>query len=144
MITIKVKRNTDKAHLPKFSTKGSAGADLVAVHIIKNGLFRVWYDCQICTEIPEGYVGLIFPRSGIRKESLMLANSVGVVDADYRGTYQICFNRTFWGMFTRKQYKVGDRIAQLVIVKLPEVKYRDVKSLTVTQRGTKGFGHTGK
>jgi dUTP pyrophosphatase len=141
---IKVKRHSDKAHLPKFETKGSAGADLVAVHIIKNGLFSVWYDCEIRTEIPEGYVGLVFPRSSISNKPLMLAYSVGVVDSDCRGTYQVRFNRTFWGIFSRKQYEVGNRIAQLVIVKLPTVEYKDVKTLNVTKRGTKAYGYTGK
>lgn len=142
MTNINVKRISDKAHLPKFMTKGSIGADLVAVYIIKNGLFKVWYDCQISTEIPEGHVGLIFPRSGIRNKPLMLANSVGVIDPDYRGSYQVCFNRTFWGIFSRKQYAVGERIAQLIILKTVEVKYKDVKILDVTQRGRGGFGST--
>ena len=141
---IKVKRHSDKAHLPKFETKGSAGADLVAMSIIKNGLFSVWYDCQISVEIPEGYVGLIFPRSSISNKPLMLAYSVGVVDSDCRCTYQVRFNRTFWGIFTRKQYSVGNRIAQLIIVKLPTVEYKDVKTLTTTARGTGGYGQTGK
>ena len=144
IINIEVKRVTDKAHLPKFATKGSAGADLVATKIIKNGLFRVWYDCQISTAIPKGYVGLLFPRSSVSTKPLMLANSVGVVDADYRGTYQIRFNRTFLGIFNRKKYKIGEKIAQLLIVKLADVRYEDVKSLSDTERGEKGFGSTGK
>jgi dUTP pyrophosphatase len=144
MITVNVKRANDKAHLPKFATKNSAGADLVATRIIKNGLFGVWYDCDISTDIPIGYVGLLFPRSSISTIPLMLANSVGIIDADYRGSYQVRFNRTFWGIFTRKQYKIGERIAQLIITKLPDVEYKDVKSLSATQRGTGGFGSTGK
>lgn len=140
---INVKRHNDKAHLPKFMTRYSVGADLVAVSIIKNGLFKVWYDCQISTEIPRNHVGLIFPRSSIANKPLTLANSVGVIDPDYRGTYQIRFNRTFWGIFTRKQYKVDERIAQLLILKVENVKYKDIKFLTNTKRG-KEFGSTGK
>jgi len=144
MITIKVKRHSDKAHLPKFATQGSVGADLVAMRVIKNGLFRVWYDCLISTEIPEGYVGLVFSRSSISNKPLMLAYSVGVVDPDCRCSYQVRFNRTFWGIFTRRRYKVGDKIAQLVIFKLPSITYKDVKTLSNTPRGEKGYGSTGR
>ena len=143
-LKIKIKKFYDKASLPSFATADSIGADLVAVRIIKNGLFRVWYDCEFAAEIPKGYAGLIFPRSSISKYPLMLANSVGVIDPDYRGSFQIRFNRTFWGIFSRKQYKIGERIAQLLIMKTEPTEYVDSKIITETRRGRGGFGSTGK
>lgn len=137
MININVKRNNDKAHLPKFMTRDSAGADLVAMSIIKNSLFKVWYDCKISIEIPKGYIGLILPRWEIKNKPLMLANSVGLISSSYRGSYQVCFNRTFWGIFSRKRYNIGDRIAQILILKDVEVKYKDVKSLDVEPKKPK-------
>ena len=142
ILNINVKRFNDRAHLPKYQTAGAAAADLVAVRVLKNGLFKVWYDCEIAMSIPRGYVGLLFPRSSVSEKNITLANSVGVIDSDYRGSFQVRFNRTFWGIFKRKQYKVGERCAQLMIVKLPKVTYTDVKALDETTRGTGGFGST--
>lgn len=134
-IIINVKRLNDKAHLPKFMTRYSISADLVAMSVIKNGIFKVQYDCQIKTEIPRNHVGLIFPQNSIINKPLVLTNSVGIIDPDYRDTYRICFNRTFWGIFTRKQYKVGEKIAQLLILKVENVKYKDIKFFTNKKRG---------
>ena len=125
--------------------KGDAGYDLFARKIIKCNLFSVWYDTQIAVEIPEGYVGLLVPRSSItNKSELTLANSVGIIDSNYRGTVQVRFNRTLKGFFTMGKYNLGERIAQLVIVPFiaPEIKLVD--SLSETTRGEDGFGHTGK
>lgn len=143
-LKIKIKRFRDNAKLPKFQSEDAVGADLVAVKIVRNGLFRVWYDCEFAAEIPKGYAGLIFPRSSISKLPLTLANSVGVVDPDYRGSFQIRFNRTFAGIFNRKRYKIGERIAQLLIMKVASVEYVDSEVVSETKRGRRGFGSTGK
>lgn len=126
MITINVKRNNDKAHLPKFLTK-SCGS-LTAMKIIKNGLFDVWYDCQITVSIPEGYIGLILPNINILHMPLIQTNYGGIISPDCKNTLQIHFKRTFWGVLTRKQYKVNTVVAQLVILKTDDVKYTDIKN----------------
>lgn len=143
-LKIKIKRFHRDAQLPSFKSEDAVGADLVAVKIVKSSLFRVWYDCEFAAEIPKGYTGLIFPRSSISKMPLTLANSVGVVDPDYRGTFQVRFNRTFFGIFNRKIYKVGERIAQLLIMKVPDVEYEDSEIVSTTRRDKGGFGSTGK
>lgn len=143
-IKIKIKKFHSDAQLPSFKSEDAVGADLVAVKKVRNGLFRVWYDCEFAAEIPKGYVGLLFPRSSISKLPLMLANSVGVIDPDYRGTFQVRFNRTFFGIFNRRSYKIGDRVAQLMIMKVPAIEYVDSDVISTTRRGKGGFGSTGK
>ena len=143
-LKIKIKKFRDEAKTPSFQSEDAVGADLVAIKIVKNGLFRIWYDCEFAAEIPKGYAGLIFPRSSISKLPLVLANSVGVVDPDYRGSFQIKFNRTFPGIFSRKKYKIGERIAQLLIIKVASVEYVSSEIITETKRGKGGFGSTGR
>jgi dUTP pyrophosphatase len=96
-------------------------------------------------EIPKGFVGLIFPRSSIRKTNLQLSNSVGVVDSGYRGEIQATFNK-IQGIdnIERDSYKVGDRICQIMIIPYPPIEFKEVDELTNTERGEGGFGSTGK
>ena len=98
------------------------------------------YGVGLAVEIPEGMVGLVFPRSSIRQTDLFMANSVGVIDSGYRGEIIVTFNikkgATRW-------YQVGDRIAQLVIMPVPLVKYVEVDELSETERGIGGHGSTG-
>lgn len=142
-MNLKIKRLNQNAVLPKYATEGDAGLDLTATRIIKNGLFSVWYATDIAVEIPKGHYGALAPRSSISNDgTLMLANSIGTIDTGFRLGIQVRFNRTFKGVFTRKQYKVGDRIAQLIIVPFKSVKIEEVEELSKTERG--GFGHTGR
>lgn len=140
---LKIKRLSKESVLPSYAHKGDAGLDLTATKIIKNGLFSVWYATDIAVEIPKGHYGALAPRSSISNDgTLMLANSIGTIDEGFRLGIQVRFNRTFKGVFTRKQYKVGDRIAQLIIVPFKSVEIEEVEILSETERG--GFGSTGK
>jgi dUTP pyrophosphatase len=100
----------------------------------------VTYDTGLSIEIPEGYVGLLFPRSSVSKTTLNLANSVGVIDSGYRGPLMLKFRYLEEG----DVYEVGDRVAQLVIMKLPFVEIIEVSELSSSERGEGGFGSTGK
>jgi dUTP pyrophosphatase len=93
-------------------------------------------------EIPDGMVGLVFPRSSIRNTELMLSNSVGVIDAGYRGELQATFNKL--NGLDSIAYNVGDRIAQIIIVPHPIVQIVEVDELSESKRGIGGFGSTGK
>jgi dUTP pyrophosphatase len=84
-------------------------------------------------------MGLVFPRSSIRKTDLLLSNSVGVIDAGYRGEIQATFKKTGGAV-----YKIGDRGAQLIIIPHPIVEWNEVNELNNTERGEGGFGSTGK
>jgi dUTP pyrophosphatase len=106
-------------------------------------------------EIPNGFVGLVFPRSSIRKYELVLSNSVGVIDSGYRGELQATFNKVFGGegmydemkvnqMQPNDYYKVGDRVAQIMIIPFPPIEFEQVTQLSETERGDGGFGSTGK
>ena len=113
--------------------------DLVAISLKKSGGFYE-YGTGLAMEIPEGYVGLVFPRSSISKTDHYLRNSVGVIDSGYRGEIKIRMSTPLLGGV---EYKEGDRIAQLVIMKLPWVNIEEVEELSDTDRGDGGFGSTG-
>jgi dUTP pyrophosphatase len=91
---VKIKKLHSDAIIPTYAKSGDAGMDLVATKIISNTTFDVTYGTDIALEIPEGFVGLVFPRSSIRKYELILSNSVGVIDSGYIGVLQSTFNRT--------------------------------------------------
>jgi len=143
---IKVKRLHDNAVIPKYAKDGDAGMDLVATQIISNTTFDITYGTGIAMEIPRGYVGLVFPRSSIRKTDLSLTNCVGVIDSGYRGEIQATFKKVFGKNDVRLHeldYKVGDRIAQIMIIPYPSVTFVEVDELSQTERGEGGFGSTG-
>jgi dUTP pyrophosphatase len=91
-------------------------------------------------EIPEGYVGLVFPRSSICKQDLILSNCVGVIDSGYRGEVMLKFKTT--ENFARL-YEVGDRIGQIIIMPYPQITLNEVEELSETERGNGGYGSTG-
>jgi dUTP pyrophosphatase len=141
---VNFKKLNDKAVKPKFGKPGDAGADLVATSVEWISLYQVVYGTGLAVEIPEGMVGLIFPRSSIRNYDLRMSNSVGVIDSGYRGEIMVTFNADQLDPVFARKYEVGDRIAQLVIVPVPLIQYVEVDELSETQRGEGGHGSTGK
>lgn len=143
---VKIKKLDPNAVIPTYAKDGDAGMDLVATKIISNTTFDITYGTGIAMEIPKGYVGLVFPRSSIRKTDLSLTNAVGVIDSGYRGEIQATFKKVFGKNDIRidqTDYKVGDRIAQIIIMPYPKIKFTEVDELTSTERGDGGFGSTG-
>jgi len=138
-LQIKFKKVRENAVAPKIANHGDAGADLTAISVDYDINNIITYGTGIAVEIPEGYVGLIFPRSSIYKKQLILSNSVGVIDCGYRG--EIKFK--FWGDRESDVYKIGDRIGQLVIMPIPSVEWEESEELTDSVRGEGGFGSTG-
>lgn len=138
-IKLKIKKLNNRAKIPNCAKKGDAGIDLVATTTMSNGYF-IEYGTDLAMEIPEGYVGYIFPRSSISKTDHYLRNSVGVIDSGYRGEIKIRMSVPALGS---KNYKNGDKIAQLIIMKLPWVDIEEVDELSETDRGEGGFGSTG-
>ena len=138
---VKLKKLKENAVYPQYAKEGDAGMDLVATSILSNTTFDITYGMGIALEIPEGFVGLIFPRSSIRKYDLTLSNSVGVIDSGYRGELQATFKKT--NGLDSVAYKVGDRIAQIMILPYPKFIFREVAELSNTERGEGGFGSTG-
>jgi dUTP pyrophosphatase len=141
---VKIKKLSENAVIPSYAKIGDAGMDMVATKIINETLDSITYGTDIAVEIPEGFVGLVFPRSSIRKTHLFLSNSVGVIDSGYRGEIQATFKK-IQGVSNNAldNYKAGDRICQIMIIPHPVVEFEEVEELSNTERGTGGFGSTG-
>ena len=140
-LDIKVKKLHPNAVIPSYSKVGDAGMDLTITSEIENTTFSVSYGFGIAMEIPKNYVGLVFPRSSVRNQELILSNCVGVIDSGYRGELQATFKKTN-GLDSLK-YKVGERGAQIIILPYPQVKMVESEELSNTERGEGGFGSTG-
>ena len=138
--------NTSNNPLPAYETKNSAGMDLRAYlpdgPITLEPMQRTLVPTGLYMEIPEGYEGQVRPRSGLAiKNGISVLNSPGTIDADYRG--QVC---VILINLSDKSFVInsGDRIAQLIIAKCEQADVVQVETLSETERGAGGFGHTGK
>ena len=119
---------------------GDAGMDLHAVSESFDDHGNYVYGTGLAMEIPEGYVGLIFPRSSISKTAHSLRNAVGVIDSGYRG--EIIFKFAI-NTLNSPVYKIGDRIGQIIILPYPQIEFEQAWELSKTQRGKGGYGSTG-
>jgi len=141
---LNIKKLSPDAKLPTYGTEYSAGADLYALtdkDITVPAHETVLISTGLALEIPEGYCGLIFARSGMAtKRHLAPANKVGVIDADYRGEVKVALIN--WG---EEDFIVnnGDRVAQMVVCRYEKVELELANELSETERGAGGFGHTG-
>lgn len=142
---VKIKKLHPDSVIPTYAKSGDAGMDLIATSIISETPSQITYGLGIALEIPEGFVGLVFPRSSIRKTRLQLSNSVGVIDSGYRGELQATFNKITTTIENQKNdYKVGDRVCQIMIIPYPQIQFEETDDLSDTERGKGGFGSTGK
>ena len=142
---VNIKKLDEKAKTPTYGTEFSAGADLYALAdapITIGSGETVLVHTGIAMEIPEGYVGLVFARSGLAtKKNLAPANKVGVIDADYRGEIMVALHNHGAEPQT---VECGERIAQIAIVPFLKAEFEECDELSDTQRGAGGFGSTGK
>ena len=137
---IKIKRLTEDAVIPKYAHYGDAAVDLVATRRWEDEASNMCYGTGLAIEIPDGYVGLLFPRSSISKTNLRLCNSVGVIDSGYRGEIMLKFDRRG---FVDDTYNVGDRVGQLMILPVPSIQFIEVDELSSSIRNTGGYGSSG-
>ena len=142
MLQVAIKKLHSNAVIPSYAKPGDAGLDITATSVISNSTFEVTYGTGLAIEIPTDHVGLLFPRSSVRKYDLQLSNSVGVIDSGYRGEIQFTFNKTQG--FDSMKYKIGDRIGQLVILPYPQIQLVEEQQLSDTERGEGGFGSSGQ
>lgn len=141
---VNIKKLKENAVIPTYGSEYAAGADLYACLeqdvTIESGETAL-IGTGLAVEIPEGYAGLVYARSGLAsKKGLAPANKVGVIDADYRGEIMVALHNH------SKQnavIKPKERIAQMVVTPFLSVTYEEVNELTDTKRGTGGFGSTG-
>lgn len=128
--------------LPTRATAGDAGLDLYSTRLTQevdnSGKLVLVYHTDIAVEIPEGYVGMLFMKSGVAKRSLSLCNCVGIIDCGYRGEIMGKFKVTTDAIPT--VYQPGEAFAQLVIVPVMILEPTLVEELSSTERGEKGFG----
>jgi dUTP pyrophosphatase len=167
-VKVAFKKLHPDAKIPAYAKPGDAGLDITCVDdgVFSEDMSQITYSTGLAMAIPEGYVGLLFPRSSICKTSLDLSNSVGVIDSGYRGEVKAVFNRrqhediALFPMddilnasrvepvqvgVEHKPYKKGDRIIQLLILPYPKIACEDIgeQEFAQTERGTGGYGSTG-
>ena len=142
---VRIKKLSNDAIIPTYSTKGDACVDLTAISV-RIDTSCVTYHTGLAIEIPEGYVGLLFPRSSVSKKDMILANSVGVIDSGYRGEVMLKFKKTKYNQYLplANIYNEGDRVGQLMIIPYPHIEFEEIDTLSNTTRGTGGFGSTGQ
>jgi dUTP pyrophosphatase len=144
MPEIKVKKLHPDAVIPAYAKEGDAAMDLTAVSRKTDSHGNISYGIGLAMEIPKGFCGLLFPRSSVSKQDLMLANCVGVIDSGYRGEVMLKFKTTPADRFGNKSYAVGDRVGQIMLVPVWQINFKEVEELSDSDRGEGGFGYTGK
>ncbi len=141
---VRIKKLDERATIPSYGSKFSAGVDLYAVLdddlVIKSGE-TILVKTGLAMEIPVGYAGMIFARSGLAtKKGLAPANKVGVVDSDYRGEVMVALHNH---SNMNQTISHGERVAQMVIMPFYKAEFNVVEELSDTDRGIGGFGSTG-
>lgn len=150
-INIRIKKMHENAVTPRYAKPLDAGLDLTATSKWYDNDGNVCYGFGLAFELPEGYVGLIFPRSSNSKKFLSMSNSVGVLDAGYRGEVTAKFKpsaiyrdeNNIDTPYSHCEYEVGDRVAQLLILPYPQINFIEADELTETERGQGGYGSSG-
>ena len=140
---IDVMKTFSDAHLPTYARDGDAGADLYSLHAVNimPGEYKL-VSTGIAMAIPQGYVGLIHPRSGLAaKHGITVLNAPGTIDAGYRGEIKVLLINHGKEVYNIER---AERIAQLVIQKVENVFFEPVDELDATERGIGGFGSSGK
>ena len=135
---VKIKKLHPDAVIPKYAKDGDAGMDLTAVDVVADG-GTLTYKTGLAVEIPRWHVGLLFPRSSVYKTGQSLTNCVGVIDSGYRGELMLKYTLSPY----QREYEIGDRVGQLIIMPYPKVEFEEVKELSDTERGDGGYGSTG-
>lgn len=142
-IILPIKRLDEGVELPSYAYEGDAGLDLrSAEDVVLKPFERRLVSTGLAIAIPDGYAGFVQPRSGLAlREGLSMANTPGLIDAHYRGELKVCAIN----LDPERDIHItkGERIAQLVIQKVPRVSLMEVDSLDETDRGVGGFGSSG-
>lgn len=140
---VKMKKLNEAAVLPVKARPGDAAFDFTAVSEEFDLANRtLTYKLGWAIEIPEGHVGLFFPRSSVANKDIVLSNSVGVIDSGYRGELMAKFKNVVPA--AARKYSVGERVVQLIIMPIPQVELQVTETLSDTERGDGGFGSSGR
>lgn len=137
--SVKFKLLSTNAKKPVRTSDEAAGYDMYAADIVETE-DTIVYKTDVAIELPEGYAGFLMPRSSVVKTGMHLGNSVGLLDSDFRGNISF----VFYKRQNCTPYAIGDRVGQLVVIKLPNVVLEESEDLSETERGINGFGSSGR
>ena len=155
---IKIKKLDERAIMPSKAFPTDAGFDLKAISMEYDEYGNIVYGFGWAFDIPEGYVGLLFPRSSCSKFDLSMPNCIGVIDAGFHGEVKAKFRPTstqpvrgaktetieVYHCNSAVIFKIGDKVAQMIVVEIPKVEYVVADELPKSLRGEGGWGHTGR
>ena len=136
---VKIKKLHPSSVIPEYARQGDAGMDLTAIDVVADGS-TLTYKTGLAIEIPFWHVGLLFPRSSVYKTGQTLTNCVGVIDSGYRGEIMLKYTLSPYA----KEYNIGDRVGQLIIMPYPKIDFHEVDELIPSDRGDGGYGSTGR
>ena len=143
---VRIKKLHENAVIPKYATDGSAGMDLTAVsekRVIEGAVTYIEYGTGLSFEVSPGHCALLLPRSSISSNTtLVLSNSTGLLDSDFRGEVTFRFKTLAAG--ATKKYNVGDRIGQILILPYPRIEFEAVEELYDPKTRNGGYGSTNK
>ena len=143
-LLLKVKLHYEGMPSPKKAHLSDAGLDLTLMEVIEKRDQIYFFDCGISIEPPEGYYTELVPRSSIYKHDFMMTNSLGIIDADYRGRLYMPMRYLGKGDgLLEAKSLIGSRVGQLILRKLEPFKVLEVEEIGETKRGEGGFGSTG-
>jgi dUTP pyrophosphatase len=144
MLKIKFKKKDESSKLPYKGSLNAACYDVYAHSVKVERPNKIVVGLGFSTEIPPGFKGVIVPRSSIAKTNWFLANSIGVIDSDYRGEWMMVLKTLESVVYDALPFAINDRCAQIYFEKVNDVEFEEVDELTDTIRGEGGFGSTGK
>lgn len=143
---VKIKRLHPSAMIPKYAIDGDACFDLTAVSRDYDEYGNLVYGTGLAFEIPEGYAGIIYPRSSSSRYDLRMANGTGIIDSKYRGEITLKYKLVtpIMAKINPIIFEIGERVAQMMIIPYPKIEFEEVDELSETERGCGGYGSTGK
>jgi dUTP pyrophosphatase len=146
---VKIKKLNEFAELPAYSKPGDAGMDLTCTEVYLDSSGCYVYKTGLAIEIPDGFFGLLVPRSSVAKKSLILTNHAGILDSGYRGEIMFKYKPNYQYFLQSDElkneqiYLKGERVGQLIILPYPTIEWEVVDELSNSDRGTGGYGSTG-
>jgi dUTP pyrophosphatase len=144
MLKIRFKKKDEQSKLPIKGSLNAACYDVYAHSIKVERPDKIIVGLGFSTEIPPGFKGILVPRSSIAKTNWFLANSMGIIDADYRGEWMMVLKTVGSVIYDALPFGVGERCAQIYFERVNDVEIEETIELSDTVRGSGGFGSTGK
>jgi dUTP pyrophosphatase len=148
------KKLDKNAKIPAYALEGDAGIDFYAVSKTVDAQGNIFYGTGIALEIPEGYFAFLMPRSSNLNRDVIMPHSMGLIDSNFRGEIKFVYSpyrstgRINIGEHVNVpapyDYEVGERVGQMVILPYPKIELEEKEELSDTNRGSGGYGHTGK